>query len=463
MMNTKELMAGIAVVIDDKLGPESTPGVVGGSTAADQIHNIVEWFEREWALSFVKSTSLPSDAHWPNLLRAASFVLLDWRLWGDGGDELKRRTIADIVRFLKCARESLVPVFIFTNEVADDVVSELPPEVYEEAGSGRSFVFVGRKDELWSGESVKVETLGGWAYGNASVYVLRTWEKHLDAAKAELFRRMRDRSVDWPRVFWRSYEDDHADPSASLTSLINDSLTGRMRMDGFEKEHLGGEHGDVAGDELRGLIAEASFRPEELLPRDEVRSGDLYKRDGKKYLLNLRPDCDCIPRNGRATDGVSVHCIEGERLGPAELRKLYKDGHFEERVFQSVVFAVANGDSILFDFGRLMVMQYGDVKARRVGRLLHPYVTRIQQRYALHGQRQALPRIPEAAVPRALWRRGTLKTRRKLVAKDDYYHSVPGGNVWHSDPKCAAGKRIWSHYLRGGQGDMAAPCRLCKV
>ena len=192
---------------------------------------------------------------------------------------------------------------------------------------------------------------------------------------------MRDRSVDWPRVFWKSYDDDHADPSASLTSLINDSLTGRMRMDAFEREHLGGEHGEVAGHELRGLIAEASFRPKELLPRDEVKSGDLYKRDGKKYLLNLRPDCDCIPRNGGAADGVSVHCIEGERLKPTELRKLYKDGHFEERVFQSVVFAVANGDSILFDFTRLMVMQYGDVKECRVGRLLHPYVTRIQQRY----------------------------------------------------------------------------------
>ena len=184
MMSTKELMAGIAVVIDDKLGPEPTPGVVGGGTTADQIHQIVDWFEREWALSFVKSTSLPSDAHWPNLLRAASFVLLDWRLWGDGGDELKRRTIDDIVRFLKCAKESLVPVFIFTNEIADDVVSELPPDVYEEAGSSRNFVFVGRKAELWSGESVEVKTLDGWVHGNASVYVLRTWEQVLAAAKS---------------------------------------------------------------------------------------------------------------------------------------------------------------------------------------------------------------------------------------------------------------------------------------
>ena len=46
-------------------------------------------------------------------------------------------------------------------------------------------------------------------------------------------------------------------------------------------------------------------------------------------------------------------------------------------------------------------MKYSKVKAGREGRLLHPYVTRVQQRYALYARRQALPRIPEAAVQNA--------------------------------------------------------------
>ena len=400
-MDIKNLMGGIAVVIDDELQPASTS--VMGDTAGteDLIHQIVNWFDGEWALPFVKSASLPKETHWPNLLQAASFVLLDWRLWGNGGDELKRRTIKDIVQFLRSAKESLVPVFIFTNEAVDEVIAELPPDVYEESGSSKNLVFVGRKDELWTGESAEVGSLNDWVHGNASVYALKIWEQVLTSAKRELFRRMWDRSVDWPRVFWKSYVEDGADPSASLTSLINDSLTGRMQMDAFEEEHLGGEHEDVSRDDLRGLIAESSFRPGNILPEDEIRCGDLYEGEGKKYFLNLRPDCDCIPRNAGGADEMDVHCIEGKRLKPGEVRKLFEKGHFKERVFQSVVFAVVDGKSILFDFRKLAVMKYADVKARRVGRLLHPYVTRVQQRYTMYAQRQALPRIPEGAVHNA--------------------------------------------------------------
>ena len=390
-MDTKELMAGIAVVIDDQLDSEKD----------DLIDRIVGWFEREWKLPFVKLGELPTEQQWPNLLQAASFVLLDWRLWGEGGgDALRASTIRDIVQFLKAARESLVPVFIFTNESADDVISELPQDVYEEPGSGRSFVFVKRKLDIWSEESVDVETLDGWVHGNASVYALRMWGRALASAKSELFQKMRDRSVDWPRVFWKSYLDDGADPSSSLTNLINDSLVGRMPLDLFEGKHLGGGHGEVSGDELRGLIAEASFRDGGFLPPDEIKCGDLYETDDrKKYLLNLRPDCDCIPRNGSSVDDVNVYCVEGEKLKPGEVHKLFKKGHFEERVFQSFVFAVVDGESILFSFKELAVLKYSDVKGRRAGRLLHPFVTRVQQRYALYVQRQALPRIPDGAVP----------------------------------------------------------------
>ena len=42
----------------------------------------------------------------------------------------------------------------------------------------------------------------------------------------------------------------------------------------------------------------------------------------------------------------------------------------------------------------------------RLGRLLHPDITRVQQRHALYMQRQALQRVPKAAVPSGYWRSG---------------------------------------------------------
>ena len=400
-MNIEQLMSGIAVVIDDAL-PKTPTAEVDTSEGEDLIDQIVNWFEIEWKLPFVKMKALPEAALRPNLLRSASFVLLDWRLWGPGGDTLKHSMIKEIKEFLTAARENLVPVLILTNENPDDVkaeLRELPDDVYDEKAATGNFVFVEQKNDFWTGASVNVKMLDMWVYGNASVYALKTWHRVMDGAKSELFQAMCRRSVNWPRVFWETYLADGADPSASLTSLINDSLRGRMQVDAFEGEHLGGNTDDVSGEELRGLIAETSFRASKLLPPNEIRCGDLYKIENRKYWLNLRPDCDCIPRNGSDVGDIEVYCVEGKRLGPSELRKLFKNGHFEERVSQSVVFGVIEGKSILFNFARLHVRRYSEIKERRVGRLLHPYVTRVQQRYALFIQRQALPRIPNAAVP----------------------------------------------------------------
>ena len=398
-MDTKTLMSGIAVAIDDAFGGKSGAG--GDTEVADLIRKIVGWFEEEWQVSFVKTASVPKAQSRPNLLGAASFVLLDWRLWGSGGETLRGHTIAEIKEFLASARENLVPVFILTNESPDEVtaeLSELPDAVYDQRASATNFVFVERKDLFWTGKAVDVGKLENWVYGNASVYALKTWERVLDGAKRELFQAMCGRSVNWPRVFWDTYGKDHADPSASLTSLINDSLRGRMRADAFEEKRLGGQYDDVSDEELRRLIAETSFRSATVLPEDEVRCGDLYKGAGGKYWLNVRPDCDCIPRDGGDIGSIDVYCVRGKKLSSRHLADKFKNGHFVERVSESVVFGVVEGKSILFKFDRLSVYKYSEMRDQRVGRLLHPYVTRVQQRYALYIQRQALPRIPDAAV-----------------------------------------------------------------
>ena len=399
-MDTKKLMAGIAVVIDDALR-EEPGGEEDGDVSGERIGKIVDWFEQEWNLPFVKGDALPKQAAWPNLLRAASFVLLDWRLWGSGGEALRQSMLEDIKQFLVAARENLVPVFILTNENTDDVIQELgklPEGVYAEGSEETNFVFVESKSEMWSGAGVDVGRLTDWVFGNASVYALKAWERALHGAKDELFQAISAPNMHWPRVFWEAYVTDGAQPSASLTSLINDSLCGRMRSDAFAEEHLQGEYSGVSDVELRGLVAEASFRPADVLPTNEVRSGDLFEGETRKYWLNLRPDCDCIPRDGGDARDVDLHCVEGKRLSRGDLRKLFKNGHFEERVSQSVVFAVDQGRSILFDFGKFRVWKYSELREKRLGRLLHPYITRVQQRHALYVQRQALPRVPDAAV-----------------------------------------------------------------
>ena len=399
-MDTKDLLAGIAIAIDDALSGEVEKDETSAE-GSDRIGEIVRWFEKEWDLPFVKSTTMPERSVWSNLPDSASFVLLDWKLWAVGaGEAEKQRITSESIDFLRLARDRLVPVFIFTNEDPDDVVYQLPEDVYDEAGVAGSFLLVERKLDLWSDGSFDTSGLEAWVRENASVYALKVWNQVVSSAKNELFAAMCQRSMDWPRVFWKTYKEDRAEPSASLTNLISDSLRGRMRMDAFEEEYLGRQESNVSGEELRGLIGETSFRKADVLSGDEVRSGDLFhaKKTGR-YWLNLRPDCDCIPRDGSDVGAVELHCVRGKRLRPRELEKLFRNGHFEERVSQSVVFAVLEGGrSILFDFTQFRVWKYSELRDRRIGRLLHPYVTRVQQRYGLFVQRQALPRIPDSAV-----------------------------------------------------------------
>ena len=101
---------------------------------------------------------------------------------------------------------------------------------------------------------------------------------------------------------------------------------------------------------------------------------------------------------------LDTQCIELEpnahafKCCESDLSKEYRNGHFSERVDESVVFAAFESKSIRFKFKKLRVEKFGKLKKQRIGRLLHPYLTRIQQRYALFLQRQGLPRIPEAAI-----------------------------------------------------------------
>ena len=115
-----------------------------------------------------------------------------------------------------------------------------------------------------------------------------------------------------------------------------------------------------------------------------------------------RPDCDCIVRDGGHPDEIQLYCIEGKKESEPRLRKQFdeKYGHFTEGVSYAIAFSVVKGKSIRFRFQKLEVVKYGDLKSKRIGRLLHPYLTRIQQRYGLFLQRQGLPRIPVEAVPK---------------------------------------------------------------
>ena len=399
-MDLQSLMSGIAVVIDDKLDRQQS---ISADSNYDLIGDIVTRFEAEWSTPFYRSSEMPDDRVWDNLLKTASFVLLDWRLWEHNAAELEADGVERNLEFLQRAKDYSVPVLIFTNEDPDDIAYKME-HLYEGDSLKRSFVFIQPKSELLVNGSLNLDAVETWMRKNASVYTLKTWDYVLDIARRDLFGAMYARSPDWPKVFWRESLKDGVDPSAALTDLINDSLRGRMQPNVFENEILGIDinNTQVPREDLHALLSATSFL--DTVPDDELRCGDLFSADDDTFLINIRPDCDCIPRGELTLDEVDLYCIEGTAMEPAELRKKYRSrgGYLMERVNQAIVFAAGDGKSVDFDFRQLRIEKFKKWKNHRIGRVLHPYVTRIQQRYALFLQRQGLPRIPREAILPAL-------------------------------------------------------------
>ncbi|MXW04677.1 MAG: hypothetical protein F4Z81_06375 [Gemmatimonadetes bacterium] len=391
-MDIKSLMSGIAVVIDDAYERDD-------EEHEDPIFQIVRNIENEWQIPFYKTASLPPENQYKNLLRSASFVLLDWKLWPSNAQELEREGIEANVAFLNKAKEYFVPVFIFTNETLEDVtnsIEEQSPGLYNEDDTEKNFIFVEKKSNLR--QISDLVAISDWTTKNASVYTLKSWESAFYEAKRTLFSSMYDRSPNWPRAFWSAYEKDKVDPSSSLTLLINNNLLGRFKSDVFSAQILDSENPPVCREEIRSLMSEASFVKNQCLLETEVRSGDVFDLSDNKYLINIRPDCDCIVRKeSDEIDQLELYCLMGHTMDDEVVANRFKNKPFVEKIWESVSFGIIDGSTVQFDFRQFQIMKYKDLKTNRIGRLIHPHITKMQQRFAFYQQRQGLPRIPQEA------------------------------------------------------------------
>ena len=198
----------------------------------------VSLFERDWGIPFYKTGKMPPDDAWANLLDAASFILLDWKLWPDGApNELRRHGVRKESTVRRASQSVFgASVFIFTNESPDAIKYQLR-HVYDDESAGKWVSYSSSvKRELVSNGTLDLNRVHSWVMGNASVYALTKWDQLFRTARRELFSAMYAGSPHWPRVFWRSYQEDGVDPGLALTEMINESLRGRMQFNAFDDD-----------------------------------------------------------------------------------------------------------------------------------------------------------------------------------------------------------------------------------
>jgi hypothetical protein len=356
---------------------------------------------------------MPSDASIANF-REVAFFVVDWDLNraelaqlgaepGAGSSILEEQNEASIVKFLQELKKvRFAPVFIFTDESVDFVESKLKKHAELYDADDPSHILVIEKAKVI--ESGVFVVLTEWMKKAPSVYVLKSWEKAYEKAKNQLFLDFYMKSTLWPLVVWKNFKDDSGPPRALMGELIGRNLVSRMTpldcdLDAFDDQLKGIEKDAHAYQTIvRKVLEGERFLLNSLLDSESMAPGDIFTTDGG-YLINIRPDCDCIARGHDTLAGLELYLLKGTEKSPADLGYVPGNGDIHEQDNEATVFPVYDGKALCFKFKKLQMKKWREVKGNRIGRLLPPYLTRLQQRYSAYLQRPGLPRLPSEAFP----------------------------------------------------------------
>lgn len=381
MTNILELFSGIGVVIDEAIfeNGDILNGIQKISQSLKENH-----------IPLLEYDELPDE--FISQFHSVSFVILDWNL--SGKRPIPDVTINDNIEFIRHLKEScFAPLFIFSDEATHDIQVKL-----EENGLYTNCcpIFIKKKDELDTSEKLFSE-IESWLRNTPSIYVLKEWEKATREAKTNMLWALSSIHPAWPSVLSKSIQDDGGDEPSELMSLLQNNLSYRLVYPQFDTDIIGSQVDGIGKDELRSLLECERFIRQESIPEHPF-AGDIYLID-EKYFMNIRPDCDIIrsPKNkdmyllkGKIVDETTIN---GEDEGGI----LFDSGEFQEKKNNCYV-AFVQGNILCFSLRDIELKKWKDIKDHRIGRLLPPYITKIQQKYAAYLQRQGLPSIPEEAI-----------------------------------------------------------------
>lgn len=400
-METSDIFNGIAVIIDDEIGKKTA-----------NINELIKQIEDK-NIPCVKYTALPENDVIKHL-QGISFLILDWRILDTEIQEfvldgvstpptLEESMIQANIDFLKKLSEKcFVPIFIFTNEDEIGIIEKLrESDLYNV--DKPNFIFVKQKSDLK--DDNLFDQINSWIQTVPPIYALKEWEREYREAKNRMFGDFYKLSPSWPKILCDAFSADGANMSKELGGIITRNLHTRMTPFSFDVEVFGRKCAEkVSQEELRRVLEGERYVTQ--LHDNEIATGDMFKEEyndkgtkNYRYYLNIRAQCDLVHGN---PDKTELYCLKGRIIDENKINKdngtLFNDGQFIEKINNAIVPFIDNGKIIEFLFRDLKQLKWKDYKEKRIGRLLPPHLTRIQQRYALYLQRQGLPRIPEVVV-----------------------------------------------------------------
>lgn len=415
MTDILELFTGIGIVIDDALERKEEKD--------DLIWKITENIESK-DIPLLFYYDLPSESICKQF-KNINFVLLDWELFDKPEPGIRIDTtpfIAANVDFLRrIADVTFVPIFIFSNEQPEAIINHLAiAGIYNEGKKNN--IFVKQKSDMLDEDNNNLlfEEIERWVKETPSIYVLKEWEVSLSKAKNKLFWDFSKINHKWPKVLQDAFISDGSDVNYELCNFIFKNILARTKPIEFEEEILKLHDDDLTKEELRKVLEAERFLKNDSLPPSPA-SGDLFKvykhelsengtSDKEIYFLNIRPDCDIAIRDGQTNP--ELYCIECEIVNENDdFKAKYNKGTLIETsgsaylpfVYEEKVFIIRFKSLKIFKWSDMLWAKNKEGNTRlfsetRIGRVLPPYITSIQQKYSFYLQRQGLPGIPHKAI-----------------------------------------------------------------
>lgn len=380
MTDIIQLFSGVGVVIDEAINSvEEKPNSIQKIVLSIKSRHI----------PLIMYEDLPDDEELSKL-HSISFLILDWNL--SGQRPIPDITVANNIDFIKRLFEiCFVPLFIFSDEASHSIEVALSDQGIT---SQNSPIFIKKKEELDTVDKL-FEEIEKWVKGTPSVYVLKEWEKSTRQAKTMLLSELSSIHASWPFVLVESIQEDGGDSSWELMNSLQSNLSYRIIAPTFDTEIIEARKEGITKEEVRKIIECERFIPNDKLP-DYPFAGDIYIIEDN-YFVNIRPDCDIIREKkdlyllkGNIIDETTINSNQ-------ENETIFKKGEFQEKMNNCYV-AFVDGRILCFSMRKLTIKKWNDIKLNRLGRLLPPFITKIQQKYSSYIQRQGLPSIPNCAI-----------------------------------------------------------------
>ena len=230
-------------------------------------------------------------------------------------------------------------------------------------------------------------------------------------------------------------DKDSIENENEFGEFVTRNLINRIPKYEFEEDILDCGNPTVTNEELAEVIEGERYISYNVQP-EQAYTGDLFK-DGNDYYLNIRAQCDlsreqnpnmyCIKGNVLKYEDITtfdIHFTDAEELvlnrqykytlddiknicrSSNKLNKLnYKFrkcrnsnfflfGDILEKKSEVIIACIADGKILKFAIGEICIKAFSDLKELRIGRLLPPYITRVQQKCSQYIVREGVMPVP---------------------------------------------------------------------